>query len=112
MNEPWVDELDMPPRAYFQIPTDVPGDTVTVAAYQMKSGPFESEEQAQTFSQLAVARVKNELLTLGGGIIWWRVRPEVSEYSHKPGVWHFYGRCGTSPTLPNSFWSSMGHRDQ
>ena len=113
MDEPWVDELDMPSRAYFIIPLDSADggrQQQVIAAHEIRSGPFETHEQAETFSKLAISRVHQELLTLGGGIIWWRIRPEVNNDIDGPEKWHFYARCGTSPTLPNSFWSEMGDR--
>lgn len=111
MDEPFVDELDMPPRAYFQIKLDLQEATsvATISAHVMQAGPFKTREQGELFSKLGVSRVHQELLTLGGGIIWWRTRPEIGQNADE--TWHFYARCGTSPTLPNSFWTEMGERD-
>jgi hypothetical protein len=109
----FVHELDMPPMAYFCIPLDIPGAAITVRAREIKAGPFADKAHAETFLKLGVSRVHQELLTRGGGIIWWRIRPEVNEYpDEQPGAWHTYARCGTSPTLPDSFWREMGDRGE
>jgi hypothetical protein len=68
--EVFVHELDMPPMAYFMIPLDtldVPRQHQIVVAHEMRSGPFKTQEQANNFSALGVERVRQELLTLGGG---------------------------------------------
>lgn len=114
MKEPFVHELDMPSMAYFDIPLDIPGEErqiQRVVAHEMRAGPFGTREKAETFSKLSVSRVCQEILTFGGGVIWWRIRPKVNNDISGPAMWYFYARCGTSPTLPDSFWREMGSRD-
>lgn len=119
VTEMFVHELDMPPMAYFDIPLDMPDDvnqalhgrkTLRVVPHELRAGPFKTQQQADEQSKLGVEMIRQRLLTVGGGIIWWRTRPEVSK-QHGSGGWRFYARCGTSPTLPDSFWSQMGSRD-
>lgn len=108
--EAFVHELDMPPMAYFDIPTGVKSNgmdiIVRVVAHEMVFGPC-SQAEANKFCTEATAEVHHALRELGGGIIWWRVRFEID---NKHSVCQAYGRCGTSPTLPDSFWAQLDHR--
>jgi hypothetical protein len=105
----FVDELDMPPRAYFDIPQNIPTAELQlqrIVAYVMVSGPC-NQENAEKFRDESTEKVRSELRKLGGGIIWWRTRFEIDQSDRRNKIWRAYGRCGTSPALPESFWSQL-----
>jgi hypothetical protein len=122
--EAFVQELDMPPMAYFEIPLDIddeghwmpPGGTLTPVGYRAKQTIVAkticheptNEHVAKMFSIASISMIKAELRALGGGIIWWRTHMEVSKKGRR---WTVFGRCGTSPTLPDSFWRKLDHRE-
>ena len=42
---------------------------------------------------------------LGGGIIWWRIKPEIE---CRGNLWHGYVRFATSPALSEDFLTRLG----
>jgi hypothetical protein len=105
--EPAVVELDGPSGAYFEIPLDY---------WATPNGELEAENhpEASRLTQrvtyvnfkvgdrhralTVVARVTARLKELGGGYIWWRLRPTATE----DGAVRL--RLGTTPELPADWW--------
>lgn len=72
--------------------------------------------------------LKKELLKVGGGIIWWRIKPEIDHarigcdpdidprlrteederYAQEFYCWKGYARFATSPNLPEEFITQLG----
>src|ERR1700722_19986322 len=82
-----------------------------------------TEKDALWWQEWLPLRIKEELLILGGGIIWWRIKPEIDHakigwdgyldgkdpksmtdeekrLSEKYFCWKGYARLATSPPLP------------
>ncbi len=81
-----------------------------------------SEKDAVWWKEWLRKRVKDELIKMGGGIIWWRIEPEIEhaklgcdpdkdprlwtdeekELAEKYFCWKGYARLATSPPLPEN----------
>ena len=79
------------------------------------------EREALHWQERLPVDIKNALLELGGGIIWWRIKPEIDhakvglDFDKHPNewtqqekeiaklefCWKGYARFGTSPPLPD-----------
>lgn len=111
-DEPAVIELDGPPMAYFEIPLDY---------WATPNGELEAESHAEAARlvqridyanfivagaerpRIIVDRVTARLKELGGGYIWWRLRPYApDDYS---GFYRL--RLGTTPALPSDWWRRL-----
>jgi len=108
--EPTIVELDGPQRSYFEIPLD---------HWATPNGELEPEghPEAVRLSQRVVyinftvadavriqtvlTRVNERLKELGGGYIWWRLRPTPTQDGR------FRMRLGTTPQLPGSWWERV-----
>lgn len=86
-----------------------------------------TEEEIKALTESTVTRLKDKLSAVGGGVIWWRIRPEMSEavrgWGHdedpkfasekrhaqaKMNIgWHNYMRFATSPELPAEFLDTL-----
>jgi hypothetical protein len=105
-------ELDGPLRAYFEIPLDY---------WATPNGELEAEShpEASRLTQRVVyinfdvadplrartvtERVTQRLKELGGGYIWWRLRPTVTQ--DQPPRLRL--RLGTTPELPRDWWQRL-----
>lgn len=110
LEDPVVIELDGPPMAYFEIPLD---------HWATPNGEIEPEghpevvrlTQRVTYINFKVAdnprvqtiieRVTRRLKELGGGYIWWRMRPTYSEERA------LFLRLGTTPQLSGDWWQRL-----
>jgi hypothetical protein len=108
-------EIDGPTQAYFEIPTDaVVKNSVMLITYVSIVWPI-TQEHVEDNLQNAVAgdivtAIKNELFKLGGGIIWWRMRPNLAVYNGPQGqIFKVRCRVATSPPLSNKAWERL-HR--
>lgn len=71
---------------------------------------FRAECQAQDFVYSCESLFKSALAKIGGGVIWWRIRPEIAEYDCKDGGSKFskvYFRIATTPELSEEFWQTI-----
>lgn len=102
-----VHELDGPPQAYFEIPLDywaTPNGeiepeghaTATRLSLRVDYKPFHVPHRVR--ADMVIEEVRAKLRELGGGYIWWRLRPTECE----DGTWRL--RLGTSPALPAAWW--------
>jgi hypothetical protein len=109
-NEPTIVELDGPPTAYFEIPLDY---------WATPNGELEPESHPEAsrliqrivyinfkvpnsaYVQSLLARVNERLKELGGGYIWWRLRPTHTQ----DGAMRL--RLGTTPQLPDAWWNRL-----
>jgi hypothetical protein len=86
------------------------------------------ERAARDWRDLLAQRIKKELLKRGGGIIWWRIPPEIdhakvgcdsdvdpqlwTEEDKRRGeeffCWIGYARFATSPSLPDEVTTLLG----
>ena len=113
--EPPVDniiEIDGPARAYFDIPTGVKNIGMDIWVRVIyRAIQFASADSEMVRSEWAIhlAEIRRELNELGGGVIWWRTRPEFSvekrsgKGNHR-AVHVLYARLATSPQLPDAVW--------
>ena len=110
-DEATVVELDGPPRAYFEIPLDY---------FATPNGELEPEGHPEAIRltqrvlymnfrvgdnarvQTVLSRVNERLKEIGGGYIWWRLRPR----TEPDGTIRF--RLGTTPELPAMWWKTVG----
>jgi hypothetical protein len=112
-DETYVDQLDAPPRAYFQIPLDQMmeegGRVVLHIAIQnfRVLGPRQADVNLKV--DLITAAVTEALHKLGGGIIWWRRRPDYG-FDHGRKMFKASLRLGTSPSLPPFFWQHLDEK--
>lgn len=107
--EPVVVELDGPPTAYLEIPLDF---------WATPNGELEAENHPEAArlvqhidymnfrvadavrAQTVVTRVTARLKELGGGYIWWRLRPKQTYEGVRL-------RLGTTPGLPAEWWKTL-----
>lgn len=117
--KPWRDredatiiELDGPASAYFEIPLDhfaTPNGEIEPPSHpdaaRLLQGVvyinFKVRDNPRV--QTVLARVHERLLELGGGFIWWRLRPSNTEDGH------IRLRLGTTPQLPAPWWQSLSN---
>jgi len=107
-----MDEIDGPPRAYFLIPF---GDNnflrivyVTII-WPITQEHVEDNMQKAVAGELVTA-IKDELFAIGGGIIWWRSRPDLDVYNGPNGqVFKVRCRVATTPPLSEEAWKRL-HR--
>lgn len=108
--EPTIMELDGPPQAYFELPLDywaTPNGELEAAGHPEASRlvqrityiNFHVDDNPRV--QTILARVNERLRELGGGYIWWRLRPKVTESGQ------YRLRLGTTPGLPDSWWRRL-----
>ena len=108
-----MDEIDGPPRAYFEIPFP---DVVEIAVLRIEyvtiiwpitQEQFEDNIQTEVAGRLVTA-IKDELFKLGGGIIWWRTRPALQTYDGPQGtIFKIRCRVATTPMLSNETWDKL-----
>jgi hypothetical protein len=107
-----IDEVDGPQSAYFKIPLD--DDRCLTVVYVTIIWPITQEHvednmQNEVAGQIVTA-IKDELFKIGGGIIWWRRRPELGVYDGPQGqIFKVRCRVATSPPLSNEAWDRL-HR--
>lgn len=112
MDEPDIIELDGPPHAYFEIPLDywsTPNGELEAANHpeacrliqRVVYINFKVADNARC--QTVIERVKARLKDLGGGYIWWRLRPTYTEEKE------LRLRLGTTPQLPDAWWRELSH---
>lgn len=107
---PAVVELDGPCAAFFEIPLDY---------FATPNGELEAENHPEASRLLQrvvyqnfyvadnarvqniIERVTNRLKELGGGYIWWRMRPRYTQERT------MRLRLGTTPELPASWWERL-----
>lgn len=109
-NEPAVMELDGPPMAYFEIRLDYWAtangelepeshpDAVRLTQ-QVAYINFKVADNARV--QTIITRVTARLKEIGGGYIWWRLRPTAT------GDGSMRLRLGTTPQLPGPWWQAL-----
>lgn len=71
---------------------------------------FRAEDKAQDFVYSSLSLIESTLDDLGGGVIWWRIRPEIAEYDCRDGgptFWKVYFRFTTTPEFPDDFWQTI-----
>jgi hypothetical protein len=103
--------IDGPPQAYFEIPFDnlVLRIVYVSIVWPIKQEHVEDNMQNEVAKQLVTA-IENELFKLGGGIIWWRMRPGLATYDGPQGqIFKVRCRVATSPPLSDEAWDSL-HR--
>ena len=64
-----------------------------------------SQEAALSWQKIIGIMIREELEKLGGGIIWWRIKPEIE---CRGNLWHGYARFATSPALSEDFLTLLG----
>lgn len=105
LNVPQVADTDGPPRAYFEIPlnTFAPNGSREIhrVVYINWAIWLDSPGSEDAVTKVTDA-IKAELQRAGGGIMWWRLRPQ---YDH--GGSRVRLRVGTSPELSHEFWTRM-----
>ena len=106
-----IHEIDGPKQAYFEIPFN---DMVIRVTYISIVWPITQEHVEDNMqnevSKHIVTSIKDQLFKLGGGIIWWRVRPELTIYDGPQGqIFKVRCRVATSPPLSDEAWKSL-HR--
>jgi hypothetical protein len=69
----------------------------------------EHRRDAETWLEILPKAIKEELKKLGGGIIWWRINPEIDHENCLDGstFWKGYVRFATSPELPEDFLTTL-----
>lgn len=102
---PNVTELDGVPRAYMEIPTEFGRVRITYRTLCEMSKDKESLEQASVGYINAVRAALNNID--GGGIIWWRWRPEIEAEGEGEHRFKLYCRLETSPALSDEFWNDL-----
>lgn len=71
---------------------------------------FRTESKSQDFVYSCLSLIKSTLTDLGGGVIWWRIRPEIACYDCGDGGSTFskvYFRFATTPEFPKEFWKAI-----
>ena len=71
---------------------------------------FRTESHARDFIYTCLSLINQTLTKLGGGVIWWRIRPEVASYDPRDGGASFskvYFRFATTPELQQEVWQSI-----
>lgn len=104
-----IDEIDGPARSYFEIPfnNQIMRITYVSLVWPITQEHVEDNMQNRVAEQLMTA-IKDQLFKLGGGIIWWRKRPELSVYDGLQGqIFKIRCRVATSPPLSNEAWDSL-----
>lgn len=110
LGEPDIVELDGPPRAYFELPLDywaTPNGELEAESHpeacrliqRVVYVNFKVADNARV--QTVIERVKAKLKDLGGGYIWWRLRPTYTETKE------LCLRLGTTPQLPVAWWNEL-----
>lgn len=110
-------EIDGPPRGHFDIP--VRGEAlglnrqgshdiafIECIVYQNFGLNGPTAKMMEDRRDAILGKVRAELAKYGGGIIWWRKRPELSN-DRDEARYHLWMRFGTSPILPTSFWDEV-----
>lgn len=103
-------ELDGPPRAYFELQLDywaTPNGELEAAGHPDASRltqrvvyiNFKVADTARV--QTVIERVKSRLKDLGGGYIWWRLRPTYTLERE------LRFRLATTPQLPDAWWEAL-----
>lgn len=108
-------EIDGPPRAYFDIP--IRGESLGLIEQRPHDVAFvehivyhnfglngPTAEVLEDRRDAILAAVRIELGAFGGGILWWRKRPELKQEGDR---YHLRMRFGTSPILPTTFWDRI-----
>jgi len=108
-------EIDAPRRAYFEIP--IRGESLGLAnmgaddvafieriCYQSFVLIGSTAEDVKARRDTILAAVRAEIAKCGGGIIWWRKRPELIFEGTEPRV---RMRLGTSPGMSAMFWQGL-----
>jgi hypothetical protein len=104
--DPVVLELDGPPMAYFEIPLDywaTPNGELEPASHPEASRLTQRVEywnfrvRDGEVARTVIDRVTARLKGLGGGYIWWRLRPTFDARL----------RLGTTPELPADWWQQL-----
>jgi hypothetical protein len=113
-----IQEIDGPPRAYFEIPIRFSPDDTQLSVLQITyvtlirpitQEHVEDNMQGVVAEQLVTA-IKDQLFKIGGGIIWWRARPKLEVFNTSQGqVFKVRCRVATSPPLSDEAWDSL-HR--
>ena len=100
---PNVEELDGVPCAYMEIPTE---QGFVRIVYRILAVQSQNRETLETAGAGYLNAVREALMTHnGGGMIWWRHRPQIEAGSK--GGWQFYCRLETSPKLSDDFWDKL-----
>lgn len=70
----------------------------------------DTEEQISAWKSSLPEIIKDELTKLGGGIIWWRIKPESEQISRgkRKNKYRGYVRFATSPDLPQDVMTRLG----
>lgn len=106
---PVVVELDGPPMAYFDIPLEfwatpngeLEAESHPEAARLSQRIEYSNFRVADAVrAQTVVTRVTARLKELGGGYIWWRLRPRQTYDGVRL-------RLGTTPALPAEWWLAL-----
>jgi hypothetical protein len=110
-------EIDGPPRSHFEIP--IRGESLGLTGQGPHDIAFVERivylnfglngptcEAVEDRRDAILAAVRAELGKFGGGIIWWRKRPETTKDFTADRV-HVSMRFGTSPILAANFWDSV-----
>lgn len=110
VEEPDIVELDGPPQAFFELPLDywaTPNGELERAGaagsarliQRVMYINFKVADNARC--QTVIERVKARLRDLGGGYIWWRLRPTYTLERE------LRFRLGTTPQLPDAWWNRL-----
>ena len=124
-DEVMIDELDGPPRGYFEIPLDywaTPNGELEPENHPQASRLVQritylnfllispDRSQVNSGASTVLERVKARLKEIGGGYIWWRKRPTLTESDAEdgpPARWKMSFRLGTTPELPRDWWAAV-----
>jgi hypothetical protein len=105
--------IDGPARAFFDIPFGEGAERGILrivyfsVIWSITEELIEDNAVAGVTKQLTTA-IEDELYKLGGGIIWWRVRPELATYSGPEGqIFKVRARVATSPPLSAEAWTNL-----
>jgi hypothetical protein len=108
-DEPAIIELDGPPQAYFEIPLDywatpngeLEAESHPEASRLVQRVVYINFKVGPRAADMIIEKVKTRLKELGGGYIWWRLRPTATQ----DDAVRF--RLGTTPQLPGVWWEAL-----